>query len=144
MISENRIKYFAPADYTEDSELDELIKMIIDRTKKNELLENQHYKYITEVEEHRTNLAEGLKNNLIANLVNSRSYAATHTAISQLNEVDSWNEEQLRNLYEAACNNGQVQTIILDSDVRLFFATLLKRYEFRNEDAKHVEELLNS
>ena len=127
MISENRIKYFAPADYTEDSELDELIKMIIDRTKKNELLENQHYKYITEVEEHRTNLAEGLKNNLIANLVNSRSYAATHTAISQLNEVDSWNEEQLRNLYEAACNNGQVQTIILDSDVRLFFATLLKR-----------------
>ena len=144
MISENRIKYFAPADYTEDIELDELIKMIIDRTKKNELLENQHYKYITEVEEHRTNLAEGLKNNLIENLVNSRSYAATHTAISQLNEVDSWNEEQLRNLYEAACNNGQVQTIILDSDVRLFFATLLKRYEFRNEDAKHVEELLNS
>lgn len=144
MISENRIKYFAPADYTEDSELDELIKMIIDRTKKNELLENQHYKYITEVEEHRTNLAEGLKNNLIANLVNSRSYAATHTAISQLNEVDSWNEEQLRNLYEAACNNGQVQTIILDSDVRLFFSTLLKSYEFRNEDAKHVEELLNS
>ncbi len=144
MISENRIKYFAPADYTEDSELDELIKMIIDRTKKNELLENQHYKYITEVEEHRTNLAEGLKNNLIANLVNSRSYAATHTAISQLNEVDSWNEEQLRNLYEAACNNGQVQTIIFDGDVRLFFTTLLKRYKFRNEDAKHVEELLNS
>ena len=144
MISENRIKYFAPADYTEDSELDELIKMIIDRTKKNELLENQHYKYKTEVEEHRTNLAEGQKNNLIANLVNSRSYAATHTAISQLNEVDSWNEEQLKNLYEAACNNGQVQTIISDSDVRLFFTTLLKQYEFRNEDAKHVEELLNS
>ena len=144
MISENRIKYFAPADYTEDSELDELIKMIIDRTKKNELLENQHYKYKTEVEEHRTNLAEGLKNNLIANLVNSRSYAATHTAISQLNEVDSWNEEQLKNLYEAACNNGQVQTIISDSDVRLFFTTLLKQYEFRNKDAKHVEELLNS
>ena len=144
MISENRIKYFAPADYTEDSELDELIKMIIDRTKKNELLENQHYKYKTEVEEHRTNLAEGLKNNLIANLVNSRSYAATHTAISQLNEVDSWNEEQLKNLYEAARNNGQVQTIIFDSDVRLFFATLLNHYEFRNEDAKYVEELLNS
>ncbi len=144
MISENRIKYFAPADYSEDSELDGLIKMIIDRTQKNEVLENKYFECKAEVEKHITNQAEGQKNNLIANLVNSRSYAATHTAISQLNEVGSWSEEQLKVLYEAACNNGQVCSIIDDSDVRLFYAGLLKNYEFRDDNAKCVEKLLNS
>ena len=96
------------------------------------------------MEKHITNQAEGQKNNLIANLVNSRSYAATHTAISQLNEVGSWSEEQLKVLYEAACNNGQVCSIIDDSDVRLFYAGLLKNYEFRDDNAKCVEKLLNS
>lgn len=144
MISENRIKFFAPADYSEGGELDEIIKMIIDRTQKNELLETRYFKYKTEVEKHMTNQTEGMKNNLIANLVNSRSYVATHTAISQLNEVGSWDEEQLKALYKAACNNGQIRTIINDSDVRLFFVTLLKKYSFRNDDAMAVEELLQN
>lgn len=143
MIRENRIKYFAKADYSEGSELDKLIKMIIDRTQKNELLESQYYNNITEVEKHMINQTEGVKNNLIANLVNSRSYAATHTAISQLNEVGVWNEEQLKVLYEAACKNGQVRTIISDSDVHLFYATLMKKYSFRNDDARCIEKLLN-
>ena len=43
MIRDNRIKYFAPADYTEGSELDLLIKDIIERTAKNERLERSHY-----------------------------------------------------------------------------------------------------
>ena len=32
LLKENRIRYYAPADYTEGSELDELIKMILDKT----------------------------------------------------------------------------------------------------------------
>ncbi len=44
MMSENRIKYFAPADYQDGSELDLLVKCIIDRTCANEKLENVHYK----------------------------------------------------------------------------------------------------
>ena len=44
MMSENRIKYFAPADYRDGSELDSLVKCIIDRTATNEKLENIHYK----------------------------------------------------------------------------------------------------
>ena len=31
-MDENRIGYYAPADYTEGSEMDELIKSIIDKT----------------------------------------------------------------------------------------------------------------
>lgn len=43
MLKENRIKYFAPADYTENSELDKLVKAIIIRTATNEVLEEKHF-----------------------------------------------------------------------------------------------------
>lgn len=43
MIRDNRIKYFAPADYTEGGELDLLVKEIIERTRANEQLESSHY-----------------------------------------------------------------------------------------------------
>ena len=48
MMSENRIKYFAPADYQDGSELDLLLKCIIDRTATNEKLEALHYRHKAE------------------------------------------------------------------------------------------------
>ena len=48
MISDNRIKYYAPADYTEGSELDELIRMIIAKTTAGEKLEEFHYRNAAE------------------------------------------------------------------------------------------------
>ena len=45
MLRDNRIKYFAAADYTENSELDYLVKAIIDRTVANERLETMYYNY---------------------------------------------------------------------------------------------------
>ena len=38
MMEDKRIKYFAPADYTDNSELDKLVKAIIDQTASNEKL----------------------------------------------------------------------------------------------------------
>ena len=43
MLRDNRIKHFAKADYREGSELDTLIKAIIDRTASNERLEELHF-----------------------------------------------------------------------------------------------------
>ena len=40
MMRDNRIKYFAPADYTEGSDMDLLVKGILDRTAANEKLES--------------------------------------------------------------------------------------------------------
>ena len=42
MIRENRIRYYAPADYTEGSDLDRLVKMIIRKTVEYEKLEDWH------------------------------------------------------------------------------------------------------
>ena len=44
MMHDNRIKYYVPADYSEGTELDILVKAIIDKTAKNEVLETIHYK----------------------------------------------------------------------------------------------------
>ena len=42
MLRDERIRYYAPADYRENSQLDTLVKAIIDRTVTNEVLENRH------------------------------------------------------------------------------------------------------
>lgn len=42
MLKDNRIRYFAPADYREDSKLDQLLKAIIERTAMNDRLEEYH------------------------------------------------------------------------------------------------------
>ncbi len=42
MVADNRIRYFAPADYTEGSELESLLHAIIDKTVTYEHLEQKH------------------------------------------------------------------------------------------------------
>lgn len=48
MIREKRIKYFAPSDYTEGSELDRLVKGIIRNAASTEILERTHEKHVRE------------------------------------------------------------------------------------------------
>ena len=48
MLRDNRIRYFVPADYSEGTELDGLVKSIIDKTAAYEVLENQHFKNLNE------------------------------------------------------------------------------------------------
>lgn len=45
MMRENRIKYLVPADYSADTELDNLIKTIILKTSQQEKLEGLYYKF---------------------------------------------------------------------------------------------------
>lgn len=50
MLRDRRIKYFVPADYTEGSELDELVKAIICKTAAYEALEDKHVANLRESE----------------------------------------------------------------------------------------------
>ena len=52
MMHDKRIRYYAPADYTERSELDLLVKAIINKTAANEILEDRHFRNIAEAKEH--------------------------------------------------------------------------------------------
>lgn len=51
MIRDNRIRYFAPADYSEGTELDRLVRAIIDKTAAYEILEGKHVADRTETGE---------------------------------------------------------------------------------------------
>lgn len=55
MVENNRIRYFAPADYSEGSELDGLIKAVIDKTAAYEVLEGKHVKDLLETRAARKN-----------------------------------------------------------------------------------------
>ena len=48
MIEDQRIRYFAPADYREGSRLDQLVKEIIHKTAVYEVLQNQYYSNLSE------------------------------------------------------------------------------------------------
>ena len=48
MIRDHRIRYYAPADYSEGSELDRLVRQIIRRTAENEVLEECHNRCVEE------------------------------------------------------------------------------------------------
>lgn len=48
MIRDNRIRHFAPADYTENGELDRLVKEIINKTATYEVLESHYFENLAE------------------------------------------------------------------------------------------------
>lgn len=132
MFRDNRIKFFAPADYTEGSELDILVKAIIDRTEMNEKLEDIYYR--CKEEQLRNGVCENAQENkrrrldLILSLDGSGSFATTHTLIRQLLDVNpqDWTPDEVEMLMNVALTNNQVQYIINDLDVKAFYKSLLE------------------
>lgn len=51
MLCDNRIRYFAAADYRDGSELDQLVKSIICKTAAYEALEERHFRNLSEIRE---------------------------------------------------------------------------------------------
>lgn len=143
MINENRIKYFMPADYKEGSEIDILVKAIIDKTAENEQLENIYYRNKDEANKYKESQLEERKNNLVSSLYNSRSYASTHTIIEEMNSIEKWSKEQIKRICEAAINNGQVKSIIKDDDISQFYERLLINYKVGKQTEELIKELLN-
>lgn len=127
MMRDRRIKYFAPADYRDGSELDVLVKAIIDRTAKNEVLESIYYgcKRDNADAENRIGADEQRRGNLIMALEESHSFAQTHKVIAELKEVADWSAEEKESLFRIALSNSQVHYILGDEDVTEFYKSLL-------------------
>lgn len=53
MMQHHRIRYYAPADYTDGSDLDTVVKQIIQKTAAYEVLEQQYVRNKHEAESHR-------------------------------------------------------------------------------------------
>lgn len=144
MMRDNRIKYYAPADYSEDGELDFLLKAIIDRTVKNEALESRFYAYRNEqIESDKQNdESKREKTDLIIKLENSRSFASTHEVIKELRLITNWDSKERETLFTIAVNNSQVFYILGDSDVCAFYQGLLSQCKTLSNDAQTVSDML--
>ena len=146
MMRDGRIKYFAPADYREGTELDLLVKAIIHRTAANEALETLHYKYKIEriKADKESNEEERKRTDLLISLENSGSFATTHSLISELQEIDDWSYEEKEILFQIALDNSQVRYILRDLDVETFYRKLLKSMKTMTSNAQEVKDILES
>lgn len=141
MMRENRIKYYAPADYSEGKELDILLKAIIDRTAENEALESRFYAYKREQTDadKQTNETERKKVDLLIKLENSRSFATTHAVIEKMRQITVWTKDETENLFTIAVNNSQVFYILGDMDVKAFYQKLLNGCKVPSENAEKIK-----
>lgn len=146
MMREGRIRYFAPSDYSEGSQLDELVKAIIDRTVTNEKLEEIHFRCKREnIEADKQSSEEGkAKTDLLIALENSRSFARTHEIVKKLRQHGTWSHEETEQLCYIAVNNSQVKYIIGDADVKQFYSRVLKNAGKLTEDMAAVKEMLEN
>lgn len=142
MLDENRIKYFAPADYEEGSVLEQLVKKIIDRTISNEVLEEFHFECISEktVETKDQSEEELKKEELINKLEDSKNFVNTHAVIKQLCEINEWSENQRNKLMKIALENTQVTYILKDNDLKEFYSMLCSKDY--SEEAVRIKEII--
>ena len=127
MMEDKRIKYYTPADYTEGSELDELVKTIINTTASNEKLMSIHYQNKQEQVSHNgqpDNQEDKEKEKLIMDLENSNSFKQTHSIISKLKKIKDWTLEEKIQLRTIAEKNTQIYSIMKDGDVASFYSSL--------------------
>ena len=144
MMREGRIKYFVPADYNEGTELDLLVKAIIDRTVTNEILESKHFKCSEEQTkaDRDNNEEEIMKTDLIIDLENSWNFANTHIVIGKMAAVTEWTKEQKERICEIAKNNSQVNYILQDYDIKNFFGKLLSNFHSKSNCVKEIKREL--
>nr|WP_263394501.1 HAD family hydrolase [Streptococcus sp. Marseille-Q6470] len=135
MMRDNRISYFAPADYSEGSELDELVKLIIDKTVYNEKLYKKKYINQKEAIEQEKPREEQEKIDLINSLESSASFKSTHAIIEKLSKYTSWKPEEIEDLLEIAVENTQVLHILNDQDIKEFYQYLIEKLSSNTKDS---------
>ncbi len=146
MMRDGRVKYFAPADYSEGTELDMLVKAIIDRTAANEALEAIHYRCKKErlAADLKSSGEEREKTDLIIELENSASFAGTRSVIGKLEKIGGWSDGQKEKLFEIALSNSQILYILGDPGVSRFYQGILKGMKNLSESARKIKDAVGT
>jgi len=144
MLRDNRIKYFAAADYSEGSELDQLVKMIIDRTVFNEKLEEYYYNNLREVQLSEKEMSEEqqTKEQLINKLEESSSFASTHTIIIEMDSIQQWSSDEVERICEIALSNEQVGYVIRETKISEYLKRIIHSSGATGEKAERVSKII--
>lgn len=147
MMRDNRIKYFAPADYSEGKELDRILKAIICKTVENEKLEKICVEYKKEVESvdkpDEVFIMQQERKELLYDLRNSDTFATTHVVIRKMLKYDNWNDGEITELFKIAIENSQVKRILTDDDIAGFYKDLLDNVRKKDKYAIEVEDIIS-
>ena len=147
MLTDHRIKYFAPADYTEDSELDKLVKAIIVRTASNEVLEEKHFACKKERDtaiEHVPDIERAKKRTgLIISLEGSKNFATTHAIIEELIVIEDWEPKEIDMLLDIALKRHPVRYLLNDKDVNAFYRKIIGMLKKPTKKADEVKKHFN-
>lgn len=146
MIRDNRIGYFTPADYSEGQELDQLVKLIIDRTVFNEQLERKHYEYKNEAlkQSKQKSEEEQEKIDLIDALESSGNFKNTHNIIRKLSKYENWQDDEIIDLLSIGFHNSQVRYILGDQDIKVFYKKILEKAPSIDENAAKVAAIIEA
>ena len=150
MLRENRIKYFAEADYRENTPLDWLIKSIIQHTAASERLEAFHYTLKNETESFAQNELKRAvpetreKERLIQALSGSRNFATTHMLVERLLAVPNWTKEEREELFRIGEENKQIYYMLGDARLAKFYQGLLAQEEEDSLFARSIREALEA
>lgn len=142
MLSDNRIKYFAPADYRENSDLDKLVKAIIIRTASNEILEEKYFACKKDSDDAQSGITDTeriqKRTGLIISLEESKNFATTHAIIPELITIEDWSEQEIDTLLDIALNRHAVRYLLNDEDVNEFYRKIIGMLKTPSEKAKNV------
>lgn len=141
MLTDKRIKYFTPADYTDGSDLDKLVKAIIIRTAYNEVLEEKYFECKKERDAAKNSdtvkySEEHMK--MIISLDGSRNFETTHTIMLQLLAVDDWSKDEIDILLDIALKRHSVRYLLNDEDVNAFYRKIIGMLKKPTDKAKKV------
>lgn len=144
MMRDGRIDYFAPADYSAGSELDALVKAMIDRVSVGNVLEAWRGKLRQEQQRFDIGRSEADRRrvDLIIALENSHSFADTHSIVRELQKLEISSPQEREMLLGAALKNNQVRLVLGDADVRRFYTGLIEGMKNPSESSQAIEQLL--
>lgn len=144
MMKDKRIKYFAAANYSENTELDILVKSIIDNTVFKDKLEKIHYQCKDEFINHfkLNDQKSQEKVDLIISLSDSGNFTRTHTVVKEMSKIKDWSELEKEEIFSIGLKNTQVRYILTDVDISLFYKNLLKNLNKPTINSKKIAKLL--
>ena len=145
MMRDNRIRYFAPADYSPGTELDAPMKAIIDRTVRNEALESKYFacKGEQEMQDAKHSREEREKAELLLQLGSSESPAYIRSLIEKMLAVPFWTEGEREALFALAAGNGRLLYHLRETqEARILFERLLEQCDEPSAAAQRVLEAM--
>lgn len=144
MMRDGRIDYFAPADYSAGSELDALVKAMIDRVSVGNVLEAWRGELRQEQQRFDIGRSEADRRRVdrIIALENSHSFADTHSIVRELQKLEISSPQEREMLFGAALKNNQVRLVLGDADVRRFYTGLIEGMKNPSESSQAIEQLL--